>query len=304
MIAAIIVLYHPDLPSLAKLLDSLSGQVNAIYAVDNTPGSSLLEPAYLRGTAEPLYYLPLSENMGIATAQNAGIQTCIQAGFTHVLLLDQDSVLPVGMISRLLEAEESLLLKGKKVAIVAPHISDNKTGRRPSAVRYRWLMACECYAKDNASEPVRSENLISSGSLIRIKALQEIGLMRADLFIEYVDTEWVMRSQRAGFCSYCVPGAVMMHNFGDAARTAFGKSFYIYSNARYYYKLRNEVYLARLKTMGWQWRAYALSRIPYHLILYAVLAGHRRSVLPLLFKAISDGMFGRLGRLVEDPSES
>jgi rhamnosyltransferase len=299
MVAAIIVLFYPKHDQVLRLLTSLAGHADAIYAIDNTSGSFSPAPAYLRGIAEPLHYLPLGENKGIAAAQNAGIAACIQAGIAHVLFLDQDSELPAGMVTRLLEAEKSLLKNGEKVGVIAPQIVDHKTGMRPSAVHYQWLMAREFYAKSDASGPVRSDNLISSGSMIRICALQEIGLMRADLFIEYVDTEWVMRSQRAGYSSYCVPGAVMMHNFGDAARTAFGKSFYLYSNARFYYKLRNEVYLARLKTMGWQWRAYALSRIPYHFFLYTALAQKRCEALCLMLRAVSDGMLGRLGPLAE-----
>jgi rhamnosyltransferase len=299
MIAAIIVLYYPESAALARLLASLSGQVDAIYAIDNTPGSDSDSLVLQKVSSEEIHYLPEGKNKGIAEAQNLGIRACIQAGFSHVILLDQDSALPAGMVRRLLHAEQDLLQNGEKVAVVAPQIVDNKTGRRPSAVHYRWLMAHEHYASENYSKPVISDNLISSGSLIRLSALQEIGLMRADLFIEYVDTEWVLRARQAGYSSYCVPNAVMAHSFGDAAVNFLGKNFYMYSNVRYYYKLRNEVYLAFLKTMGWQWRAYALSRIPYHLVLYVVLAKSHRTAIRLLIKAVIDGMLGRLGPLAE-----
>lgn len=304
MVAAIVVLFNPEHNLVVRLLSSVSGQVDAIYAIDNTPGSNANLPAYLLEWLRLVHYIPLEENKGIAEAQNIGVQACIKDGYSHVLFLDQDSSLPAQLVHRLLNAERSLLQKGEKVAIVAPQIADNKTGRRPSAVHYRWLLARERFAKDDASEPVRSDNLISSGSLIRIDALKEIGLMRSDLFIEYVDTEWIFRSQQAGYRSYCVPNTVMMHSLGDAAAKILGRDFYLYSNARYYYKLRNEIFLARLKTMGWQWRAYALSRIPYHFVLYALLACNRGSALRLLLKAISDGIMGRLGPLAERTADS
>jgi rhamnosyltransferase len=122
-------------------------------------------------------------------------------------------------------------------------------------------------------------------------------MMRSDLFIEHVDTEFASRVLGAGYRSYCVPNALMLHSFGDAAAKIFGKDIYLYSGVRYYYKLRNEVYLAGLKTMSWQWRAYILPRIPYHFVLYSVLAKDRLATSRLLLKAILDGVRGRLGPL-------
>ena len=299
MIAAIVVLYHPTQQATERLLRSLVGEVDAVFAIDNTPGSISDRPLLLEGFADPVLYVPLGENKGIAEAQNIGIELSINGGYSHVLLLDQDSVLSSGMVSKLLAAEEQLLNKRETIAGMSPQIIDNRTGKRPCACRYRWFRVQKVFQDVNSTEPVETDNIMASGSLIRTRVLQALGMMRSELFIDHVDTEWALRARSAGYKLFCVPNAVLLHSLGDAAVEVLGKNIHIHSDVRHYYQLRNEIYLLRLKTMGWQWRIYALSRIPYHFVLYSFLSRNRIRALRLLLRAIWDGMLGRLGPITK-----
>ncbi len=300
MIGAVVVFYHPDLTLLERLIVSLSGQVDKVVAVDNTPGSPGAMAAFLERFLSPISYISLGENKGIAEAQNIGIRETIRAGCSHVLLLDQDSAVSPGMVLKLLAAEKQLLKKGEMVAAVCPQIMDGKTGRRPGAVHYRWFRVRRINLSADSDEPIETDNLIASGSIIRVAILESLGMMRSDLFIEYVDTEWVFRTNSAGYRSYCVPSAILAHNFGDASAKLFGRPIYLYNGTRYYYKLRNAVYLARLKSMGWQWRAYIISRIPYHFFLYSWFSADRFGTARLMLRALGDGLLGRLGPFREE----
>lgn len=296
MIAAIVVLFHPERKALERLMASLVGQVGAVFAIDNTPSaSSATSHAFLDKFGAFVLYIPLGENKGIAEAQNIGIELSTKSGCSHVLLLDQDSAPCPGMIQKLLDAEENLLRKGEHIAAMTPQLIDERTGKFPCASRYGWFRARLIFCGIDSVKPIQTDNFIASGSLIRVSALQALGMMRSDLFIEHVDTEWAFRANTAGYRSYCVPNALMRHCFGDAAAKILGKNLYIYSNLRYYYKLRNEVYLMRLRTMGSRWRVYIFFRIPYHLLLYFALSENRTQALCLFRKAILDGIFGRLG---------
>ena len=299
MIAAIVVLFYPDKSATQQLLSSLRGQVDTVFAIDNTPGSAPDNPPVLGGFGKTVSYVPLGENRGIAEAQNIGIDLSIKGEYSHVLLLDQDSTLSSGMVNKLLAAEEELLGRGEKIAGMVPQIVDGRTGKRPCACRYRWFWAQKVFRDVTATEPVQTDNFIASGSLIRTVALQILGGMRSDLFIDHVDTEWALRGRVAGFRSYCVPNAVLLHRFGDAAAKLFGKSIFLHTDIRRYYQLRNEVYLAHLKTMGWRWRTYIVTRIPYHFLVYSVLSKNRLATSRSLLKAIWDGMLGRLGPITE-----
>lgn len=297
MIAAIVVLFHPDREAVERLLSCLAGQVAAVYAIDNTPGPPSLNRTMFDDYAKNVTYVSLGDNKGIAEAQNIGIELSIRKGCSHVLLLDQDSAPCLGMVRNLLIAEEELLKIDIKVAALAPQVIDGRSGRRACACIYRWPGFRLTYRDTNSTVPVPTDTLIASGSLIRTSVLQIVGLMRTDLFIEHVDTEWALRARSAGYQSYCAPNALLTHVFGDAFTKMFGKNIYMYSDSRYYYKVRNEVYLARLKTMGWHWRAYIVSILPYHLMLYTALSKNKIGLMRLLARAIWDGATGRLGSL-------
>jgi rhamnosyltransferase len=210
------------------------------------------------------------------------------------------------MVNKLLNAEQKLLMKGERIGGMSPHIVDRNTGKRPCAVRYRRfgvLSAKKIYRDVTATKPEQTDNFIASGSLIRIETLQALGAMRSDLFIEYVDTEWALRAHTAGYRNFCVPNAVMEHCFGDAAKTILGKDIYLYSDLRYYYKLRNSVYLVGLATMGWRWRIYNVSRIPYHLLVYSAFSKNPLRTFCLLLNAIRDGLKGKLGPVKLKPQQ-
>jgi rhamnosyltransferase len=295
VVVATIVLYHPDLAVLERLLTSLNGQVGRAIAVDNTPGSPAPLPAFFGRFPFPISYIPLGENKGIAEAQNFGIRESLNGGGSHVLLLDQDSTLPPNMIKKLLAAEGELLKLGKKVAAVGPRYVDEKTGIPSFAVRYGDLTVSKIRLDPDSSVPVETDILIASGSIIRAETVESVGMMRDDLFIDFVDTEWSLRARSMGYKSYCVPDAIMAHSVGDTAIKVFGRSVYLHSDVRKYYRLRNAIYLLRLSSMGRQWRSYIFRWIPYYFLLNIWISKNKLPNARLLLKALWDGVLGRLG---------
>jgi rhamnosyltransferase len=300
VLVGIIVLYHPDFALLQCLLASLSGQVAKLVAVDNTPASSAALSTFFERFSYPISYIPLGENRGIAEAQNIGIRESIRGGCSHVLLLDQDTTLPSDIANKLLAAEGELLKAGKKVAAVGPQYIDEKTGVPSFAVRYRDLTVRKIRLDPDSSVPVETDILIASGSIIRTAALESVGMMRDDLFIDFVDTEWALRARRKGYKSYCVPNAIMVHSVGDAAIKVFGKSVYLHSDVRKYYRLRNAMYLLRLSSMGRQWRSYILRWIPYYFLLNMCISKNKPRNARLLLKALWNGLLGKLGPASQD----
>jgi rhamnosyltransferase len=294
MIAAIVIFYYPSANLAERLLSSLAGQVDAIYAVDNTPGASPALSTFVekvRGAS----YIPLGENRGIATAQNIGIRRSLDAGCSHVLLLDQDSVATPGMASALVKAEAELVQAGVKVAAVGPLYIDKKTETLSHALRYRWFHVKKVQVDPSATEPVEADWLISSGSLIRASVLEEVGLMRDELFIDWVDTEWGLRSRSKGFRSFIVPSAVMEHSVGDSSLRVLGHSINFHNMTRNYYIVRNATYLLRPRVMGWRWVTVMILRIPKHIAVHSWHSQQRLRNLIVLFGAVLAGARGSLG---------
>ena len=296
MIAGVLVLYYPKPLLLRRLLESLEGQVDTIIAVDNTPEPDAHVLSWLQKfQSGSVCYHSLRTNKGIAEAQNIGIAEATKAKCSHVLLLDQDSALGPAMVANLLLAEQILVEMGAKVAAVGPKYIDQKTRTSSFAVRYSGIRARKIPLVNDLEGPIQTDILIASGSLIRTHIFASVGLMRNDLFIDFVDTEWALRASSKGYRCYCVPDAIMSHSIGDAFVEVFGKKVHIHGDLRRFYRLRNAVYLLRLSTMGWRWRRYILFWLPYYSFLNIYIAHNKLQSTRLLLKAIWEGLTGRLG---------
>jgi rhamnosyltransferase len=249
---------------LERLLGSIDAQVDHFVLVDNTPNPDSELAGILRRYESQVSYVPLGENMGIAAAQNAGIRKISEDGYSHVLLLDQDSCPRPEMVKELLVAETKLLESGLDVAAVGPKFIDEKTGSASKAIRHGWMHVKNITVDGTQTGPVEADYLIASGSLIRMSTVAKVGGMREELFIDWVDIEWGLRARAAGCRCYVVPDAVMAHSIGDNFVHFLGKDINLHNDTRNYYIVRNATYLLSEKNMGWRWRSVTILKIPLY----------------------------------------
>lgn len=293
-VAAIVVLYKPNAALLKRLVESVAPQVKELFVVDNSPQRHSQMPLELMNCGRPVFYHANRMNKGLASAQNTALKEALREGYTHALLLDQDSALPAMAVEGLLAAEQRLLRAGGHVAAVGPLFIDDKNGERSRGVRHRYFRVRWFSIPDDERDPVETDYLIASGSLIRTSVLRHVGLMREELFIDWVDTEWAYRAESLGYKTYIVPTVVMMHSVGDATGEFLGKRFNLHSPARNYYIVRNAVYLLRERRMSLSWRCTMLIYVPKYILVHSWLSPHRwRSFLEML-RAILEGMAGRM----------
>lgn len=300
IISAIVVTYFPDKLLLNRLLRSICGEASMVYVIDNTPKESvdwLCSKWFVKSDFE-VKYCSLGDNFGIAKAQNVGINFAINDGCDHVILFDQDSSPPIGMIDRLYEAEIKLLNSGIKVGSVGPLFFDEKTNQYSPAIRKSWLMTKRVNISQDENFPVSSDNLIASGSLIRLSVLKEVGLMREDLFIDWVDIEWSLRAGNYGYLHFMMPGVVMLHSIGDEFTSIGNRQINLHSDIRNYYIVRNACHLLLDKSINRQWRTSILLKIPKFVIFYSIktLSKNKTKAFILLMRACFNGFAGRLGK--------
>jgi rhamnosyltransferase len=298
-VAAVVVLYRPNSALLARLIESISPQVEKIFAIDNTPGKDTERPAALGACGTRIFYEADGANKGLAGAQNIGIERALDEAFSHVLLLDQDSALPPGAVEGLLDAEESLLAAGRRVAAVGPIFIDEKSGERSRSVHRSWFRVRWFSIPVSQTQPVEADFLIASGSLIRASVLAQVGLMRKELFIDWVDAEWAYRASSAGYRHYIVPAIVMKHSVGDATGSLFGKRVNLHSPIRNYYIVRNAVYLLRDRRMSLRWRMTMLLYVPKYILVHSWLAKNRSESSRQMLRAVWEGLRGRMRPLTE-----
>lgn len=295
-IAAVVVLYYPSVERLRLLYDGIRPQVDSVFFIDNTPRSSGDVFAPNGEPAWPVTYRPLGDNLGIAFAQNEGIRAAIAQGFDHLLLLDQDSLLPENTVQILLTAEQDLLRQGTEVAAVGPVFIDQKTYLPGSSHRYIWFWQSKPAIDLTAQAPVVTEWLIASGSLVRASVYEQVGLMREELFIDAVDMEWGIRARSFGLQSFVIPTAPISHSVGDSFGRFLGISVILHGELRNYYIARNWLYLMRIPTMGRRWRSYALIHVFKFIFIHSWFSDRRIEQCRFFKRAIVDGLRGRVGR--------
>lgn len=273
-VCAVLVSYRPELAVLAEALDALLPQVGAMVLVDNaTPGQSLHDFCVQR---PELAMLALPENLGLAHALNAGIMHARSLpGITHVLLMDQDSVAEPGMVAALHAALAKLSAR-EKIAAVGPRFRDPREAADAPFVRigFPFNRKLRCAGDGDA---VRCDFLISSGCLIPLAAVDEVGGMDDALFIDNIDLDWCFRATAAGRALYGVCAARMRHHLGDARRRVPGlpRGIVVHPPRRLYYMMRNRVWLYRRSYTPRRWIAQDVPRLVAKLLLFALLVPPR-----------------------------
>lgn len=265
-VVAIVVTFHPVLEVLEQLLDRLSSQVDSILVVDNGSNKDL-STWYKISQTESVEILQLGENKGVAAAHNVGIQWALKHSATFVLLMDQDSIPAVDMVENLIFALKKKSQEGASVAAVGANYLDIKGSQLSPFVK---LTGCKLHRVGCAdNEIVAVDHLISSGCLISLSALNVIGTMEQKLFIDYVDTEWCLRAITKGYSLFGVGAAKMQHDLGDEFVSVFGRTITVRSPLRYYYLLRNGVWLLFQPWVPFNWKIMDVIRL---LKIYLVLS--------------------------------
>ena len=290
-IVAIVVTYHPEMGALSHLLDVLRHQVEQIIVVDN--GSAVDMDGFLAGRDPQVHFLPLGNNLGVATAQNAGIAWARERGAEYVLLFDQDSEPAPDMIERLVEAAEATAAQGYTVAAVGPRYLDVRQDNPPPFIRVRGLQVkrCACTEPD-AIVPV--DYLISSGCLIPMATLGVVGDMTEELFIDYVDIEWGLRAKSFGYQSFGVCNASMGHSLGEHPINIFGRKIPLHSPLRHYYHFRNAVWLYRQPWPPLNWKLADAWRLLLKYGFYTLFAPPRLKHLRMMTLGLWHGLRGRM----------
>lgn len=293
----IVVTFNPARDVLIREFALLDPQVDKIWLVDNASSQSLANWVSGLPWLGKLELVQMPANLGLGAAQNAGIQLARSAGATHVLILDQDSQPMPDMVDRLLAASNQLQSAGVPVAAVSPVYADSATGPASGFVRLGWLDLIMQTALPG-QDVVEADFVISSGSLIPVSVLDDIGPMDESLFIDHVDTEWCLRAQSKGYKLFGVPGARMVHTLGDRRTRIWflrWRNVPYHSPFRYYYILRNSLLMQRRPYMPLKWRVAEFIRCVRVFCFYGLFAPQRGACLRMMLRGIADGLRGVSG---------
>lgn len=251
-IYTIIVLYHPEWSAIYSLVSELSSICAHCILVDNTPYTSDASDQYQLDFGDSVTYKRLGYNAGIGHAQNTALDYiyCSNHSPSHVLFLDQDSLISSSCVHQLFHSSNDLSLLLSRPVVVGPLVFDSKTlalRHIPKYLHGDSSVILNC---------LRVQRLQSSGSLVPF-SLFKSGSIRfnRDLFIDYVDFDFFHQLAAIDVPVFMCYSASLPHSLGAGfLKLPFvSASVGISSPSRLYYQYKNLFILLSLPWTPKQW---------------------------------------------------
>ncbi len=293
-VCAIVVSYNPSIEKLREIFCALNTQVSQIIVVDNGSDIETIRFLHLR---DDIVLIELGKNFGIATAHNKGIMWANEQNYSYVLLMDHDSVPMPNMVLYLVNTMTELLAQNIQVAALGTRYRDPITKHSSSFLRFGFLKFKKIFCK-SIKTVIAVDLLISSGSLIPVKVLKEIGLMDEQLFIDHVDTEWFIRAKHKGYHSFGVCEAVMTHRLGERRYKlwlGYWRYVPLHSPLRCYYQFRNSILLYKRNYMPLRWKINDIVLLFSLASFYLIFVPRRTTYLAMFIKGIWHGIINKVG---------
>ncbi|MDL1972723.1 MAG: glycosyltransferase family 2 protein, partial [Deltaproteobacteria bacterium] len=172
------------------------------------------------------------ENLGFAGGNNIGIRYALKCGADYIWLLNNDAVVEKDTLeSSILLAERLKAERQEKVGLISSKIYCYKDRAK---VQYNGGKPFYKGIPDKEGELPRSVEFAPCCSLlINRKLLEEIGLLNEDYFLYYEDTEFCIRTLKAGWTIWYNPYSKVYHKGGASI------GLWLQSPLSAYYATRN-----------------------------------------------------------------
>lgn len=225
-VVAGIVLYNPDIERLQENLSHIVGQVAKVICVDNGSKNIDAVKCILKNyeNVEIVYY---SQNKGIACALNEIIRCAEKNDFSWALTLDQDSVCDDSIVQQYRDYIEKN--DTKRIGCITCFIKDRNFNDESNKYQERDILYC-----------------ITSGSLMNVAAMRDVGYFDEKMFIDKVDVDICINLRNHGYRIVQIGYVGLLHEIGHAKQINLGFrrwELYNHSSFRRYYMCRNASYL-------------------------------------------------------------
>lgn len=222
-------------------LDCLASLVQMTYPADRLL-LIVVDNGSADGTAQAIrerypqaVVLENGENLGFAEGNNVGIRYAMEHGAEYVMLLNNDTVVDLAMLTELLtvaEGDPTIGIVGPKMLYFDPPDVIWCAGNKIDWDR-GGLIRLQAEERDAGAEQTPSEvdYITGCGICLRRAVIEQIGMLDPRFFIYYEESDWCLRARQAGWRVLYVPQARLWHKVSAAMGTA--------SPATDYYMARN-----------------------------------------------------------------
>jgi len=236
-ICAIIVTLEVDV-DFKQRVENIIHQVAKVVIVDNSSGDKTIKILQDLADNKKIFVIFNKQNLGIAAALNEGIFWALNNGYHWALTLDDDSTAEPFMVETLSGIYNSVMDQEHIAIIGANHIDPTTK---------------ELYVdpgRGKVKDWITRVTVITSGSLMPLKAYQKIGPLRNDFFIDGVDHEYCLRARSKGFKIYLALKPILRHPMGNRKKISLIIPWIKivttnYQPFRWYFLVRNRLILVK-----------------------------------------------------------
>lgn len=222
----VVILYHPETEALIENIKTYIHNITTLLVFDNSEIYNKELEIALNNISDKIKFTHFGENQGIAKRLNQAIEYATKSNASYLLMIDQDSSFRLGDFDTYYAAIKSNLIEN-----VA-----------------QFGINCQPDFTPISDLPQSVVSLITSGSVLNLKYIQQVGMFNENLFIDFVDTSYSHNIINKGFINLQFTNIILNHSIGNRVEVrsllTFKKSLrIIHSPIRTYYIIRNGLYL-------------------------------------------------------------
>ncbi len=279
-IIGVVVVYNPNIE---KLIDNINCYIQNIDKLLLWQNSSITNEDKKKiigecSCSEKIVFSGDGNNRGLDVAFNEALEIALKENYLYLMTMDQDSTWLE--FDKYLSTVESV--NNDRVAIFGPkviNVFDNADYKHK-----------ECSVET-------TDFVISSGAIYKTNVISHIGGFTKGYFIDAIDEEICFRAKKMGFETVRVNTAELLQEFGAyKKRIVLGKTIASsnYSAFRYYYIVRNHIWLVKSGLLDKQQRRLILRSYVFSLSVKVLLFEENkvRKIISII-KGIWDGCFSK-----------
>ena len=262
-----------------------------IILVDNASENS--EGKKLLSTFPEIILIENKENLGFAGGNNVGIVKALEDGYSHIMLLNNDTEVEPDFLGEMMRKFQS----GGNLGVVQPLITflNDKDKIWSAGGKWNSLLGRAITLGDRKQldeylpEDVPLDWATGCCMLISREALLAAGLLNESYFAYFEDVDWSLRFRQKGFEIALAAKALVYHEAGASSKKKHAEG--ILSPRVFYFHVRNQFYLIRGSQKGISF----LFSVGYHCIRFSLWMAYfclrgRFQKLKSVAKGLRDGL--------------
>lgn len=262
-----------------------------IIVVDNA--SENQEGSRLNATYPDIHLIQNEQNLGFTGGNNVGIRKALEDGYTHIMLLNNDTEVEADFLGEMIRRFQS----NSKLGMVQPlicflHEKEQiwSAGGKWNSFLGRAITLGDRKFLSNAYVADRPLDWATGCCmLVTREALLKVGLLNEGYFAYFEDVEWSLRFRENGYGIALASKAKIYHEAGASSKKKHSEG--TLSARVFYLHVRNQLFLLRSACSGWE-KPFAFA---YHFSRFSLWMGYffirgRFQKLKSVARGIRDGL--------------